>query len=309
MVAKTPSQPIRLPVEFHDIYPFESRYFEVRPGIRMHYIEEGDGEPIIMVHGNPTWSFFYRHAAEKLRETFKVIVPDHVGCGLSDKPGDDDYTYTLQHRIDDLAGLVEHRIGDAPYRLVVHDWGGMIGLGTALRHPDRLQQLVVLNTAGFLLPDDRPFHRVLRFARTGAGGCLIRCFNAFVRGTLRWGVTSGSLNATVRRCYMAPYNSFKNRIAVQRFVQDIPLHRGDPAYDAARYIDDHLGELADVPTTIIWGARDFIFDDTFLAQWRRRCPDARIHTLASAGHLVLEDAPETAVNTMEAFFTGTETDR
>ncbi|HPQ42447.1 MAG TPA: alpha/beta fold hydrolase, partial [bacterium] len=266
------------------------------------YIDEGTGDPVILVHGNPTWSFYYRNVVRKLRNDYRLIAPDHIGCGLSDKPRDAQYSYSLEQRIDDLAALIRNRIGSRPYRMIVHDWGGMIGIGVALRHPDRLRQLVVLNTAAFLLPSGRRFHGILKFARTVPGGFLIRYANAFVRGTLRWGSVAGTLNRTVRHCYLAPYDSPARRIAVQRFVQDIPLHPDHPAYRIARSIDDRLSDIASTPKLILWGARDFIFDDAFLTEWKRRFPDATVRVMENAGHLVLEDAPDVTADAIESFF-------
>ena len=285
------------------LYPFNTRHDAIRSGILMNTIDEGRGPPVVCVHGNPTWSFYYRHLVFKLRDRFRVIVPDHIGCGLSDKPDDSRYRYTLENRIEDLQTLLDRLIPGEPYRLVVHDWGGVIGLGTAMRRSETLQQLVILNTAGFLLPKTRNFHAVLRLARTSLGGFLIRRCSAFSRGTLRWGSLRKPMDPDVRAMYLAPYNNVANRIAVQRFVQDIPLKLNDAAYDAARTIDTNLKTLQQKPKLIIWGRRDFIFDDAFLNEWKRRCPEARFEILESAGHLVLEDAPDKVCDLIDDFFT------
>jgi cis-3-alkyl-4-acyloxetan-2-one decarboxylase len=284
------------------LYPFDTRRDIIRPGIMMHSIDHGTGPAVVCVHGNPTWSFFYRNLVHRLKNRYRMLVPDHVGCGFSDKPGDDRYRYTLTNRIDDLQTFLERTIPDRPYRMVVHDWGGMIGLGAALQHVDRLKQLVILNTAGFLLPDSRSFHPVLRFARTWTGGLLIRYGNAFVRGTLRWGSVLKPMPAPVRAMYLAPCNTPAKRVAIQRFVQDIPLKKHDAAYDAAKYIDTNLHRLKNTPKLIVWGKRDFIFDDAFLDEWRRRFPDAQVEVIENAGHLVLEDAPDTACDLIDRFF-------
>ena len=121
-------------------------------GAELHYLDEGQGEPVVMVHGNPTWSFYYRKLVEALRRSTATIVPDHIGCGLSDKPDDDRYDYTLERRVADLESLLDHLGVDRGITLVVHDWGGMIGMGFAARHPERIARLVILNTAAFHLP-------------------------------------------------------------------------------------------------------------------------------------------------------------
>lgn len=284
------------------LYPFNTRHDPIRSNLLMHTVDEGSGPPVVCVHGNPTWSFYYRNLILRLRDRYRMIVPDHIGCGLSDRPPESRYRYTLASRIEDLETLLTKLIPGEPYRMVVHDWGGMIGLGAALRDPSRLQQLVILNTAGFLLPETRHFHLLLRFARTDAGGLLIRRFNAFTRGALRWGSLRKPMDPDVRKNYLAPYKTYADSLAVHRFVQDIPVKPDDAAYDATLYVDQHLNALKDIPKLIIWGRNDFIFDDAFLDEWRRRCPEARFEVMESAGHLVLEDEPERACSLIEEFF-------
>ena len=161
-----------------------------RGGLRYHYLDEGEGEPVVMVHGNPTWSFYYRRLVEGLRSSYRTIVPDHIGCGLSDKPDDSRYDYTLESRIADLEALVEHLELDGGLTLVVHDWGGAVGLGYATRHPEQVARLVVLNTAAFHLPRTKTFPWPLWLCRdTPLGAYLVRGLNAFCRGTARVGCT------------------------------------------------------------------------------------------------------------------------
>ncbi len=284
------------------LYPFDTRRDMIRPGILMNSIDHGQGPPVICVHGNPTWSFYYRNLVHKLSGRFRVIVPDHIGCGLSDKPEDFRYRYTLSNRIEDLSTLIDRVIPGQSYRLVVHDWGGMIGLGTALKDVNRMKQLVILNTSGFLLPKTRNFHGVLRFARSPAGAFLNRYFNAFLRGALRWGSKNKPMNTAVRKMYLEPYNSFHNRRAIQRFVKDIPLKPNDAAYDAAKFIDSKLHTLEHIPKLVIWGRKDFVFDDAFLNEWKQRCPEAQYEVLENAGHLVLEDAPDHTCHLIDRFF-------
>jgi haloalkane dehalogenase len=272
-----------------DLYPFESRYLPVKGG-RLHYLDEGVGEPVVCLHGNPTWSFYYRDVVKDLRTDYRVVAPDHIGCGLSDKPGDRDYDYTLDRRVDDVETLLEHLGLRENLTLVLHDWGGMIGMAFAARHPERVRRLVLLNTAAFLLPAGKRLPRSLWWVRkTPLGAGLVRGLNAFSRGAARYCVTSPMAPA-VRAGYLAPYDSWANRIAVLRFVQDIPLRCEDRAYETVRRVQDGLERFRGTPTLICWGERDFVFDGDFLAQWRLRLPTAEYHTFANAGHYVLEDA-------------------
>src|ERR1700730_9125742 len=123
-----------------------------RDGLRLHYLDEGSGEPVVMVHGNPTWSFYYRNLVEALSGQYRTIALDQIGCGLSDKADDSKYSYTLESRVADLEALLDHLEVDREITLVVHDWGGMIGMTYAARHPERIARLVILNTAAFPLP-------------------------------------------------------------------------------------------------------------------------------------------------------------
>jgi len=286
---------------FRDLYPFESHWLDL-DGLRMHYLDEGAGSPIVMVHGNPTWSFHFRAPVRELQRTHRVIVPDHIGCGLSDKPGDAHYEYTLESRVRDLEALLTHLGLDENVTLVGHDWGGMIAAACALRRLERINAIAFFNTAGFLLPPRQrlPWQLWLLRNMPLLPTFLVRGFNAFSLGATYLATAKG-LPADVRRAYRSPYDSWQNRIATLRFVQDIPLKPGDRSYALARWVDDQLERLRAVPVFIGWGERDFVFDRRFLAEWRRRLPGAKVHSFADAGHYVLEDAGERLIPRLRAF--------
>ncbi len=272
------------------LYPFESHWLDLDGG-RMHYLDEGprDAPPVLMVHGNPTWSFYYRNLVNALRGRFRCIVPDHIGCGLSDKPGDDDYPYTLERRIADLGSLMDHLAPDQPLTLVVHDWGGMIGFGWATGSNANIDRCVVLNTAAFPLPETKNFPLALWFAgRTKLGAFTVRAFNAFSGGAARLGFKK-PVNAEVRAGYTGPYDSWDNRIATLRFVQDIPLKPGDSGYDIVERTERALAGFADTPALVEWGMKDFVFDAHFLRRWESLLPNAEVHRHEDCGHYILED--------------------
>jgi cis-3-alkyl-4-acyloxetan-2-one decarboxylase len=271
-------------------------------GLRYHYLDEGRGEPVVMLHGNPSWSFYYRGLVEALRDSYRTIVPDHIGCGLSDKPDDSKYEYTLSRRVDDLEALLDHLAITSGLTLVVHDWGGMIGLAYATRHPERIARLVVLNTAAFHLPASKPFPWPLWICRdTPLGAWLVRGLNAFCRGAARVGCKQHPMPRALREAYIAPYDSWANRIAVHRFVQDIPLRPGDRAYDLVTEVQDRLVQLAGVPMMIAWGLKDFVFDRHFLEEWMNRFPAAEVNAFADAGHYILEDEAQEVIPLVRAF--------
>jgi haloalkane dehalogenase len=243
-----------------------------------------------MLHGNPTWSFMYRNLVLQLRDRFRCIAPDHVGCGLSDKPDDAHYDYSLARRIADVIALLDRLEVNEKVTLVLHDWGGMIGSAWATQFPDRVKRLVILNTAAFPMPEGARLPRSLWWARnTGIGAVMIRGGNAFCRLTARWGVTK-AMSVEVKRMYLAPYDSWTNRIAVLRFVQTIPLSERDAGYNIVHETGERLRLLREKPMLIGWGMHDFVFDEHFLDEWQRRFPNAEIHRFADAGHYLLEDA-------------------
>ena len=282
-----------------DLYPFAPHYLDVG-GARLHYLDEGAGSPVVMLHGNPTWSFYYRNLVAALRDGHRCIVPDHVGCGKSDKP--QDYPYTLERRVADLDRLLNHLDVKNDITLVVHDWGGMIGLAWAAQHPERIARLVILNTGAFHLPAAKPLPRSIWWIRkTPFGPLLARGFNAFCLGAAKYCVTRKPLAPEVRDGLLAPYDSWANRVAILRFVQDIPLAPGDPGYDLVSATEQKLHLLRDVPMLICWGMRDFCFDHHFLAEWTKRFPNADVHTFADAGHYILEDARDEVTALVQQF--------
>ena len=256
-----------------------------------------------MLHGNPTWSFYYRHLIDDLRDSYRVIVPDHIGCGLSDKPDDARYDYTLARRVDDLEALLDHLGLDRELTLVLHDWGGIIGMTFAARHPERIARLVVCNTAAFHKPAGKSFPCALALFRDSpAGAWLVRGLNLFVRGTdLDRLQDAIACRRSVRDAYAAPYDSWANRIAIHRFVQDIPLRPGDRSYELISWVQDRLPLLRSVPMLIAWGMKDFVFDEPVLDEWVRRFPAAEVHRFPRAGHLLFEDERE-AVNRLVRSF-------
>ena len=257
-----------------ELYPFAPHWFETSGG-RIHYVDEGDPtrEPMLMLHGNPTWSFYYRDLIRAFRGSHRVIAPDHLGCGRSDKP--QNWAYTLENHITNVEALVL-ALDLKNITLIVHDWGGAIGMGFATRHKARIKQIVVLNTAAFSGPK-MPF--LIRLARIpGFGPLALRGFGAFVKGALATcAVHDERLTPEVRAGYLAPYNSWANRIANLRFVEDIPMSPAHPTWPVLKEIDEALPRLSEIPMLIVWGAKDYVFDDWFLAEWQRRFPKARVH--------------------------------
>jgi haloalkane dehalogenase len=278
------------------LYPFTSYTLNL-DSYRYHYLDEGQGDPLVMVHGNPTWSFYYRNLIIELKKSHRCVVPDHMGMGKSDKP--QNYSYTLSQHIDNLESLVD-KLGLKNITLVLHDWGGAIGMGFAVRQPQKVKRLVLFNTAAFL-SERIPIR--LRLCRVPFLGTLaIRVFNGFALAAIKMACKNKDrMTDQVRAGYLEPYNNFSNRIANLRFVQDIPMTSDAPSYSVIKNIEDNLDQFASLPIMIAWGAKDFVFNKQFLNKWRQIFPDAEVHLVPDAGHYVLEDAHERIIPWMQEF--------
>jgi len=281
---------------FKDLYPFTSLYFDLNP-YKLHYLDEGEGEVLLFLHGNPTWSFYYRSLIQNFQGRYRCVAPDHIGCGFSDKP--QDYSYTLTTHIDNLEKLVGF-LGLKNITLMVHDWGGAIGMGLAVRKPELIKRLVLFNTASFLSMNIPLRIGLCRIPLLGT--ILIRYLNLFVRGVLRFGLKRRKrLTQNVRAGYLAPYDTFENRIANLKFVQDIPMEQAVPSYSVIQYIERNLKQFDGHPILIIWGSEDFCFNVKFLNKWREIFPRAEVREVCNAGHLVVEDASDEIIPWIEGF--------
>ena len=280
----------QLPPWLREIYPYTPNRFATGSG-DLSYLDEGTGdEAVLMVHGNPTWSFFYRNVVLALRGRIRCIVPDHLGCGLSDKP--QDYDYTLGNHVENLGRLIDS-LNLKKIHLIVHDWGGPIGLGTCLPRAEKLGKVVILNTAAFA---DTVIPWRIRFCRVpGIGELAVRGFNGFA-WPATWMAVTKPLPDAVKRGFLFPYDSWANRIATHRFVQDIPRGLGAPNDLALAKIEAALPRLREHPCRIIWGGQDFCFNRHYFDRWKNLLPNAGSDYLTEAGHYLLEDAQTTAVS-------------
>lgn len=273
------------------LYPFQSHYMTIG-GHKLHYLEEGGGDAVVMLHGNPSWSIYYRNLIQRLSPFYHCLVPDHIGMGYSDKPTDKAYSYTLSQRVKDLEVFLQNKGITHNITLILHDWGGIIGMCFARRHPEAVKKLVILNTAAFHPPEGKGLPFFLRLTRTLPGEFFLRAFNSFSIGATYLGVRRTSMSGVLRRAYSSPYNSWKNRIAVLRFVQDIPRKKKDPGFAQITDLQDNLHLFSDTPVLIAWGMKDNVFDSHFLKKWIDYFPQAQVHRFEDCGHYVLEDAGE-----------------
>jgi haloalkane dehalogenase len=284
------------------LYPFRSNFKQIG-GHAYHYVDEGPSDvgegsqpTLLFSHGNPTWSFHFRALLGALRGSFRVVAPDHLGCGLSDKPNT---MFRLTDRIDHLVTLIE-TLDLHDITLVAQDWGGAIGLGAALRLPERFNRFVLLNTGAF-----RPWFfpwriRICRIPVLGRIG--VQGANLFARAALRMTmVHPEKLTPAIRAGCLAPYDSWRNRTAIYHFVEDIPWSPAHPTHATLEKIEAGLPSLANRPTKLIWGMRDWCFTPACLEKFQSIFPNAEVHRLENAGHWVLEDAPEQVVALIQEF--------
>ena len=267
-----------------ELYPFDSRWLE-RDGSAMHYVDTGDGTPVLMLHGNPTWSFLYRNVIRALDGACRCIAPDYPGFGFSDHPPG--YGYTPEEHAGWVGALVDE-LGLHDTVLVVQDWGGPIGMAVAVDRPERVAGLVVCNTWAW---PPRAFLRLfsLLMGSRVPGRWLNVRQNWFVRNLLMGMLPDDvAADARVRHAYRAPFPTPASREGTWVFPRAI---RGAADWLAA--LEPRLASLSGRPVELVWAMKDPAFGtEKELGRWLRHFPDAGVDRLPDAGHYVQEDAPE-----------------
>lgn len=288
---------VTLPPDVAALYPFESCWLDTPEG-RLHYVDEGprDAPVLVCVHGNPTWSFYWRAFIDHFRRDHRVLALDHMGCGLSDKP-QSGFDYRLASHVHNLRQLLD-ATGVEKASFAVHDWGGAIGMGVATAQPERVERLIVTNTAAFR--SERIPASIASVRIPGFGALAVRGFNAFAQAAVLRATEKG-LAPVVKKGLLLPYNSWAHRIATLRFVEDIPMKPSHPSWPTLVGIEEGLVRLRDKAMLLVWGDADWCFGPWFRKEWMRRFPEARVHALPEAGHYVLEDAPESVLDVSRAF--------
>jgi haloalkane dehalogenase len=278
-------------------FPFPAQSIEMGSH-RYSYVDHGTGDaPIVAVHGNPTWSFYYRRLIAEMGSTHRVLAVDHIGCGRSDKP--EDYPYTLAQHRDNLLEWIQ-RLELSNITLVVHDWGGAIGLAAAVAAPERFGRLVVTNTGAFP-PPYIPW-RISACRIPWLGTAAVRGLNAFARAATTMATDRyRRLPETAASGLLAPYDSWANRVAIDRFVKDIPSSSSHPTYRVLEQLEASLDDLRGLPILLVWGMRDWCFRPECLRRFQRHWPQAEVHELADVGHYVMEDAPDETIAAIREF--------
>jgi haloalkane dehalogenase len=275
-------------------YPFRSRWLELGGGARMHYVDEGSGETLLFVHGTPTWSFEWRHLIRGLAPHYRCVAPDQLGFGLSDRPRDG--LYTPEWHAANLADFVD-RLGLERFTLVVHDYGGPIGLPLAVDAPRRIRSLVVLDSWMWSLAGDAGMVRAARIVGGALGRFLYRRANFSLRVIMpsAWGDRS-RLTPAIHRQYLAPFPDAWSRGAVLW-----PLAHALLGSDAHYHgLWRRRSSLAGIPALVVWGMKDPAFRPHLLDRWREVLPGAAVVQLP-VGHWPQEEAPGEVLAAIEGF--------
>jgi len=270
-----------------ELFPFESRFADVG-GAQVHYIDEGQGPVLLCLHGNPTWSFLYRHIVNGLRDQFRCIALDYPGFGLSTPPAG--YRYTTAEHARVVEGFIE-QLDLRDVTLMVQDWGGPIGFWVATRHPDRFRSFVVGNTWAWPISGDRPtewFSKTLGSA--GLGEALVKRADIFTNAFMRGGIRRKKLTVDERFMYQRPHPTPESREPLHMMPKEILGAR-----DLLAEVEDGLRQVADKPALIVWGDKDPAFREPQRLRWERTFPNHRTVILRGASHYIHEDAPDEIV--------------
>jgi len=275
---------------FEGSFNFAPHYHHVN-GFEMHFVDEGRGEPIVLIHGDPTWGYLYRTFIPILSQHRRCIVPDHMGMGKSGTPRDP-YPYRLRHHVANLEALLL-RLDLHQMTLVLHDWGGPVGLGFATRHPDRIKRLVLMNTWAFAPWPGGPLPRLLELIRSERGEKFVLEKNGYLEPALV-GTTHRpeNLTKTVLDAYRAPFPTPESRLALLCWSRDIPVHETDPSYLEMKRIEEALVRFIGTPILLVWGMRDPVLPESVLRTWQRTYPQATAAEIEDASHFLQEDAPQ-----------------
>lgn len=293
--------PAALPAEVKALYPFAVQEWASPDGV-MRYVDHGprEGQPVVLLHGNPSWSFLWRDLILALAgKGFRVIAPDHLGMGLSARP---DRFLRLDDRIRAVQGLVDH-LGLKQFHLGVHDWGGAIGFGLATRMPERVGRILVTNTGAFL--SDHIPARIALCRAPVIGRLIAQHLDGFA-WPATWMAVEKPLPEAVKAGFLAPYGSIARRKAVADFVADIPMEADHPTRPVLAAVEAALPGLRGKPMLLLWGLRDFCFDRSFLEGFERRFPAAQKRLFPEAGHYVLEDSGQDGIQAAVDFLSASD---
>lgn len=284
--------------DFNGTFPFTPHLINLEQG-KMCFIDEGEGDPLLFLHGNPTWSYINRHFITPLACHRRVIAPDHLGFGRSDKPSD--APYTLHWHIKNITEMIIS-LDLQNITLIVHDWGGPIGLGFATEHYSRIKRLVIFNSWAFRINHGTKLHPILASVRKPIiGERLVLEKNFLIEQGIPAGIYKKELITPITmNAYRAPFSEPNSRRAILELVRNIPLTAEHPSNQIITRTENRL-HLLDIPVAIIWGTQDPVFPPTFVNKWKYHFPSAKVYLLSEASHFLQEDEPGQILSILQDF--------
>lgn len=290
--------------DFNGTYAYEPNYLDI-DGFKMHFVDEGEGEPVLMLHGDPTWGYLWRNFIPSISETRRVIIPDHMGMGKSSVPKAP-YPYLLKNHISNLEELVlKLELNDIT--LVLHDWGGPVGMGFAVRHPERIKRIIIMNTWAFAKWPGGELPRLLQIIRSDKGESFVLEKNGYVRRALL-GTANNPENYTsqVLDAYLSPFPNPDSRLALLCWSRDITYSEADQSYNDMKQIEENLKLFTELPILIIWGMLDPVLPVSVLEKWLSIYPHAQVRRIEEASHFLQEDTPESVISEVNSFLSSQE---
>ena len=278
---------------FKDTFPYKAHYQEIN-GFQMHYVDEGNGEPIVMFHGMPTWAYLYRNFIKVLSKNNRVIVPDQMGFGKSEIP--QDKPYVLKQHLDNTTKLLLH-LDLHDITLVVQDWGGPIGIGFGVHNPDRIKRLVIMNTSiGVMKEGAKPWYSPL--VEKG----IYESFISNIKGIIKSGIYNKNIiDENMLHAYSAPFPDKESLIGAYAWPKDIPVGDSHPSAEIMRNIRQNLDALKNKEKILIWGMKDPIFPVKTISWWQKIYPGIKIFEIEKGSHFLQEDAPHEIISIIQDF--------
>lgn len=273
-------------------YPFTSRYYIIN-GQRLHYIDEGNGDAILFVHGTPSWSFDFRHLIKHFSQTHRCIAIDHIGFGLSDKPKDYDYSTINHSRTLEQFVLAKHL---NHITLVVHDFGGPIGLNLAIHHSEKIKRIVVFNSWLWSSQHDPDYIKLSKVLRSPLLPFLYKYLNFSPRFILPSSFGDKKISKPILEQYTSPFANKNERNGALAFANSL---LNDQEWFEALWNQKH--KIANKPVQFIWGMKDPMIKSHYLRKFESCFINSSTCELSSCGHFPQEECPEEVIECLQQF--------
>lgn len=274
------------------LYPFESKFVQLEAG-SMHYVDEGEGDLILFIHGTPTWSFLYRDFVKQLSRSYRCIAIDHIGFGLSEKP--ESFSGSPQHHSKNLIEFI-HKLNLNNITLVAHDFGGPIGLGAAIECSERVSKIAIFNTWLWATKDDPMAMKIDKIVNSAMGRFFYLNLNFSPKYLLKKGFSDKKyLSKNKHKHYIKPFPNKTSRMSLLNIGKSLV---GSSDWYQTQW--QKLDKLAGKEWLILWGMQDHFVTTKYLDKWKERLPQAKIREM-DCGHFVQEEKPNEAILEINSF--------